>query len=105
MILYIGDHDGYIHALNCVKEECFSAIQLFPPKDDSKDKNGTQNKIHQLQLITDKSGVVYLVAIRFNKRKIALLRVGNPEGTEPKLNPLYFRFEEKVLRSAIKHKS
>lgn len=41
MILYIGDHDGYIHALNCVKEECFSAIQLFPPKDDYKDKNGT----------------------------------------------------------------
>ena len=39
MILYIGDHQGSLHAFNCCKEEFFQVITLFKPKIDSSDKN------------------------------------------------------------------
>ena len=45
------------------------------------------------------------MAVRLNKRKVAILTIGNPSGDKPKLVPKYFRFEEKILSSAIKNRS
>jgi hypothetical protein len=72
VLLYIGDTEGGCHILNANQRYFQKSFQLFPPS--LLGHKPRYKPISQLFCLLDSQTTYYIVAIRQDKRKIALLQ-------------------------------